>query len=91
MALHRLTSITLGVPDVAATAGFFVDFGLARSTSPESSASPTGSASPASSVSPASPPDSPVRLATRDGGEHWDAISPDLARQSWAVPANAGT
>ena len=28
MALHRLTSITLGVPDVAASASFFEDFGL---------------------------------------------------------------
>ena len=28
MALHRLTSITLGVPDVAASAAFFEDFGL---------------------------------------------------------------
>ncbi len=28
MALHRLTSITLGVPDVAASTGFLTDFGL---------------------------------------------------------------
>jgi len=28
MALHRLTSITLGVPDVAASTAFFLDFGL---------------------------------------------------------------
>ncbi|MBM3673947.1 MAG: dioxygenase [Actinobacteria bacterium] len=28
MALHRLTTITLGVPDVAATAAFYRDFGL---------------------------------------------------------------
>ncbi len=28
MALHRLTSITLGVPDVAASTAFFTDFGL---------------------------------------------------------------
>lgn len=28
MALHRLTSITLAVPDVAASTGFFTDFGL---------------------------------------------------------------
>jgi len=28
MALHRLTSLTLGVPDVAASAAFFTDFGL---------------------------------------------------------------
>ncbi len=28
MALHRLTSITLGVPDVVASTGFFTDFGL---------------------------------------------------------------
>lgn len=31
MGLHRLTSITLGVPDVAASAAFFRDFGLAQS------------------------------------------------------------
>ena len=31
MGLHRLTSITLGVPDVAASAAFFRDFGLAES------------------------------------------------------------
>ena len=28
MGLHRLTSITLGVPDVAASTAFFHDFGL---------------------------------------------------------------
>lgn len=28
MALHRLTSVTLGVPDVAATAAYYADFGL---------------------------------------------------------------
>jgi len=27
---------------------------------------------------------------TRDGGQHWEAISPDLTRKSWEVPANAG-
>ncbi len=32
MGLHRLTSITLGVPDVAAAAGFFTDFGLTEGT-----------------------------------------------------------
>jgi len=32
MGLHRLTSITLGVPDVAASASFFRDFGLAGAT-----------------------------------------------------------
>ena len=31
MGLHRLTSITLGVPDVSASAGFFRDFGLVES------------------------------------------------------------
>jgi catechol 2,3-dioxygenase-like lactoylglutathione lyase family enzyme len=30
MALHRLTSITLGVPDVAATAAYYEEFGLVR-------------------------------------------------------------
>jgi catechol 2,3-dioxygenase-like lactoylglutathione lyase family enzyme len=28
MALHRLASITLGVPDVGASAAFYRDFGL---------------------------------------------------------------
>src|SRR5207249_4998840 len=27
---------------------------------------------------------------TRDGGRHWDAISPDLTRATWNVPANVG-
>jgi photosystem II stability/assembly factor-like uncharacterized protein len=27
---------------------------------------------------------------TRDGGQHWAAISPDLSRPDWAVPANVG-
>jgi len=27
---------------------------------------------------------------TTDRGNHWSRISPDLARQAWAVPANAG-
>jgi catechol 2,3-dioxygenase-like lactoylglutathione lyase family enzyme len=31
MGIHRLTSITLGVPDTAATSSFFVDFGLSDS------------------------------------------------------------
>ncbi|EME22614.1 VOC family protein [Rhodococcus triatomae] len=39
MALHRLTSITLGVPDVATTAAYYEDFGLtplhARATTEE--------------------------------------------------------
>ena len=26
----------------------------------------------------------------RDGGQHWEAISPDLTRASWDVPANVG-
>jgi catechol 2,3-dioxygenase-like lactoylglutathione lyase family enzyme len=30
MALHRLTTLTIGVPDVAATAAFYRDFGLAE-------------------------------------------------------------
>jgi catechol-2,3-dioxygenase len=30
MALHRLTSITIGVPDVAATAAYYAEFGLTR-------------------------------------------------------------
>ena len=34
MGLHRLTSITLGVPDVDASAAFFRDFGLAGSVPP---------------------------------------------------------
>jgi catechol 2,3-dioxygenase-like lactoylglutathione lyase family enzyme len=32
MALHRLTSITLGVPDVAASSAFFTEFGLDATT-----------------------------------------------------------
>src|SRR5271169_2281061 len=28
MALHRLTNITIGVPDVAATAAYYAEFGL---------------------------------------------------------------
>lgn len=31
MSLHRITSITVGVPDVVATAAFYADFGLSRS------------------------------------------------------------
>ncbi len=27
---------------------------------------------------------------TRDGGEHWQEISPDLSRQTWEVPASVG-
>jgi photosystem II stability/assembly factor-like uncharacterized protein len=27
---------------------------------------------------------------TRDGGEHWQQISPDLSRKTWEVPANVG-
>ena len=34
MGLHRLTSITLGVPDVDATSSFFTDFGLTPSVTP---------------------------------------------------------
>ena len=30
MALHRLGSVTIGVPDVAATAAYYDDFGLTR-------------------------------------------------------------
>jgi photosystem II stability/assembly factor-like uncharacterized protein len=27
---------------------------------------------------------------TTDGGQHWEAVSPDLTRKSWAVPENVG-
>ncbi len=27
---------------------------------------------------------------TRDGGQHWTAISPDLSRAEWSLPANVG-
>lgn len=27
---------------------------------------------------------------TRDGGQHWEAISPDLSRSTWAVPPSVG-
>ena len=27
---------------------------------------------------------------TTDGGQHWEAISPDLTRKDWPVPANVG-
>src|SRR5579859_3300764 len=33
MALHRLTSITIGVPDVAPVAAYYEDFGLTRTAS----------------------------------------------------------
>lgn len=33
MSLHRLTSITMGVPDVAVTASYYTEFGLTPSTS----------------------------------------------------------
>ena len=32
MALHRLTSVTIGVPDVAATAAYYEEFGLTRTS-----------------------------------------------------------
>jgi catechol 2,3-dioxygenase-like lactoylglutathione lyase family enzyme len=35
MPLHRLTSITLGVPSVAETADYYEDFGLVRTSTPE--------------------------------------------------------
>jgi photosystem II stability/assembly factor-like uncharacterized protein len=31
-----------------------------------------------------------VLWQTIDGGQHWEAISPDLTRKTWAVPANVG-
>ena len=41
MGLHRLTSITLGVPDVGATAAFFDDFGLTPSVADPAGPGPT--------------------------------------------------
>jgi catechol 2,3-dioxygenase-like lactoylglutathione lyase family enzyme len=41
MALHRLTEITVGVPDIAPVAGFYREFGL-RETSPGVFATPDG-------------------------------------------------
>ncbi len=67
MALHRLTSITLGVPDVAATAAFFVDFGLTPSP-----ASPSASSSASSG--------GPIGLATRDGGEQVELVDAPTRR-----------
>jgi photosystem II stability/assembly factor-like uncharacterized protein len=31
-----------------------------------------------------------VLFKTRDGGSHWQVISPDLSRESWDVPATVG-
>jgi catechol 2,3-dioxygenase-like lactoylglutathione lyase family enzyme len=56
MALHRLTSVCIGVPNVAETATYYEEFGLTRL---EDSAGPGGR-----------PPGTPqARFATVDGGE----------------------
>jgi len=56
MPLHRLTSITLGVPDTGASSRFFQDFGLSAETA------------------------SPLRLATRDGGDQVE-LAPSPTRR----------
>ncbi len=38
MALHRLTQVTVGVPDVAATAAYYDEFGLTAASAPDLSA-----------------------------------------------------
>lgn len=40
MALHRLTSITIGVPDVASVAAYYEDFGLERTATGEATGQP---------------------------------------------------
>ncbi len=31
-----------------------------------------------------------VIFKTRDGGDHWEVISPDLSRETWDIPASVG-
>ena len=53
MALHRIKTVTIGVPDVAATAAYYADFGLLPMAGPAGAAGSAGEA----------------RFATVDGGE----------------------
>jgi catechol 2,3-dioxygenase-like lactoylglutathione lyase family enzyme len=65
MALHRLTSVTIGVPNVAETAAYYEEFGLTRLGG---SAGPRGN-------NPSCPPDrSENRFATVDGGEQLSLV-----------------
>jgi catechol 2,3-dioxygenase-like lactoylglutathione lyase family enzyme len=63
MSLHGLTSITLGVPDVAETARYYEEFGLTPLSSRQPADIATGSPTPAAADPEAR------RFATVDGGE----------------------
>jgi catechol 2,3-dioxygenase-like lactoylglutathione lyase family enzyme len=71
MALHRLTSVCIGVPNVADTVTYYEEFGLTRL---DDSAGPRGD-------DPPRPPDRlEVRFATVDGGEQLRLV-PSTRRQ----------
>jgi Glyoxalase/Bleomycin resistance protein/Dioxygenase superfamily len=60
MSLHRLTTITVGVPNVADTAQYYAEFGLARASGP--------APAPEAGGGPADEGDQPVSFSTGDGG-----------------------
>jgi hypothetical protein len=70
MALHRLTQIVMGVPDVEQTAGYYAEFGLTPGT--EQVVSVAGAASRA--------PDGGRTFATSDGGEQLRIVPRDRRR-----------
>ena len=61
MALHRLTSVSIGVPNVAETAAYYEEFGLTRLDGP--------SCGGRRSARPRPPDRQEARFATVDGGE----------------------
>jgi len=86
MSLHRLTQITMGVPNVTATAEYYTDFGLAPA--------PTDTTSIYGAEAPAPGPDAKHRFATVDGGEQMRLVETERRRlvelRVGAVPKRYG-
>jgi len=72
MSLHRLTQITMGVPNVTPTAEYYTDFGLTPA--------PTDITSIYGAEAPAPGPDAKHRFATVDGGEQMRLVETERRR-----------
>ncbi len=70
MALHRLTQIVMGVPDVEQTAGYYAEFGLIPSAEEAAGVTGTAIAAPAGDRT----------FATSDGGEQLRIVHCDRRR-----------
>ena len=80
MALHRLTHIVMGVPNVEQTAAYYTEFGLIPTDAPAGGAGSAGQASAAGRAAAGSGSGGRRSFATVDGGEQLTIVFSDLRR-----------